>query len=61
MSTININRNQYVLITGATSGFGYEFAKLFAKDGYNLILVARNEMRLQQLLMQQDLFFSNTA
>jgi len=50
MNTSNIsNRNQYVLITGATSGFGYEFAKCFAKDGYNLILVARNDTRLQQI------------
>ena len=37
------------LITGASSGFGYEFAKIFAKDGYDLILVARNLKRLEEI------------
>lgn len=35
--------NQYALITGGTSGIGYELAKIFAQKGYNLILVARTE------------------
>lgn len=29
---------EYVLITGATSGIGREFVKLFAADGFNIIL-----------------------
>lgn len=37
------------LITGASGGIGLEFAKLFAKDGYNLILVARSEDKLTQI------------
>jgi len=53
MSTINTdNRNKYALITGATSGIGYELTKLFAKDGYSLVLVARNAERLQEVAMQ---------
>lgn len=38
----------YVLITGTTSGLGREFARLFAKNGYNIVAVARNEVLLQQ-------------
>lgn len=38
---------KYALITGATSGIGYELAKLFAKDGYNLVIVSRSEENLQ--------------
>ena len=30
------------LITGAASGIGRELTKLFAKDGYNVILVDRD-------------------
>jgi uncharacterized protein len=38
-----------VLITGASSGIGLELAKLFAADKNNLVLVARNSQRLEQL------------
>jgi short-subunit dehydrogenase len=37
---------RYALVTGGTSGIGYELAKLLAKDGYNLIIVARDENEL---------------
>lgn len=37
-----------VLITGASGGIGLDFARIFAKNGYNLILVARSETTLQE-------------
>jgi short-subunit dehydrogenase len=37
------------LITGASSGIGLEFSKIFAKNGYNLVLVSRNVERLQRI------------
>ena len=30
------------LITGATKDIGYELTKLFARDSYNLVLIARD-------------------
>ena len=43
-----MDTKKHALITGATSGIGYELAKLFAKDGYDLVLVARNEENLKE-------------
>lgn len=39
----------YTLITGATSGIGYELMKLFARDRNNLVLVAPEEESLKKI------------
>jgi len=42
----SIRLRQTALITGASIGIGYELAKIFAADQYDLVLVARNDERL---------------
>lgn len=42
-------RDTWVLITGASSGFGEEFARQYAARGHPLILVARRQDRLEAL------------
>ena len=41
--------NEWALITGASGGIGYELAKVFAAEKFNLVLVARSEARLQKV------------
>jgi short-subunit dehydrogenase len=45
---------QTALITGASSGIGYDLAHLFAADGHDLILVARSEGKLRDLAGQLE-------
>lgn len=45
-----------VLITGASGGLGYEFAKLFAHDRHNLVLVARSGDKLAQVATELQAF-----
>ena len=65
--------SNYTLITGGTSGIGLELAKLFAEDQHNLVIVARDQMELEQtkslldaygvevITIQKDLFDPDAA
>ena len=37
------------VVTGASTGIGYELAKVLAREGYQLLLVARGEARLKKV------------
>ncbi len=49
MKTIIEKQSKTALITGASSGLGLHFAHLFARDGYNVVLVARGVDKLNAL------------
>ena len=40
------------LITGGSSGLGLAFAKLLGKDGYDVVIVARNQDRINKALAE---------
>lgn len=42
--------NKTVLITGASTGIGFELAKIFAQNGYYLILISQSKKRLDEAL-----------
>ena len=47
-------KTKAALITGASSGIGYELAGLAKKDGYRLVLIARSKPRLDELARKLD-------
>lgn len=49
------------LITGASSGIGYELARCFARDGHDVVLVARREERLRELSDELQRAYDITA
>ena len=49
-----MHSNKTVIITGASAGLGQELARLFAKDGWNCGLIARNKLALEALKQELD-------
>src|SRR5262245_25084830 len=49
------------LITGASSGLGTNFARLFARDGHDVVLVARRRDRLDALASELQVAHSIRA
>jgi len=45
-------QTNYTLITGGSTGIGFSLAKVFARNGHNLIIVARDEAELNEAANQ---------
>lgn len=71
---LDSGRNETALITGASSGIGSELTNLFARDGYDVVLVSRSREKLERFgsdletehdimatVIQQDLSEPNAA
>lgn len=43
------DKKKFALITGASNGIGLELARIFAKNNYDIIAVARNKDKLEIL------------
>lgn len=48
----------WALVTGATSGIGFEFAKILAEQGFNLVLVARRSELLNTHASEFNKFYN---
>jgi uncharacterized protein len=48
-TTFNTSKKPLALITGASSGIGYAFTCHFARKGYDIIAIARDRQRLNEI------------
>lgn len=53
--------NKTALITGASSGIGYDISSILAENGYNVVLVARSREKLEALANQARQMFGVSA
>ncbi len=52
------SKTRFALVTGGTSGIGKGFAHALARDGINLVIVARNEARLKEVKSELEARYS---
>ncbi|UYP48642.1 hypothetical protein NEF87_004927 [Candidatus Lokiarchaeum ossiferum] len=53
-SNFNLKKYKLAVITGASSGIGLEFAKQFAENKINLILIARRVEKLEEICLDLE-------
>lgn len=56
-----MKKRETALVTGASGGLGLEFARLLAKKHYDLVLVARNEGKLNSIKRELEKEYGITA
>ncbi|PIF02354.1 MAG: short-chain dehydrogenase [Draconibacterium sp.] len=49
-----MKNRETALITGASGGLGKDFAQIFAQKGYNLVLIARSEEKLNNIARELE-------
>jgi len=60
-SALKSTYGSWALVTGASAGIGTEFARQLAKDGLNVILVARRKDRLEEIAKELNTTFGVQA